>query len=136
MSRYLAPVEIEYQLIGDVLCDGSREADGVDNGGDGGGGGDQDAPDLSLVSHLQPLSHLQPSPSLPLDTALRKELLQRWCSLKAARLFKVTRVLQLFENIYRSVRFLCLLALLDQLLLQQPILCLQSLTFTSVQLVS
>ena len=129
MSRYLAPVEIEYQLICDVLRDGSREADGVEDGGDGGGGGDQDAPDLPLVSHLQPC------PSFPLHTAFSKELLQGRCSLKA-RLFKVTGILELFEHIYRSVGFLRLLALLDQLLLQQPILCLQSLTFTSVQLVS
>jgi hypothetical protein len=63
-------------------------------------------------------------------------LLSARSSFKTARLFKVPGVLQLFEHIYRSVRLLCLLALLDQLLLQQTILCLQSLTFTSVQLVS
>ena len=111
VSRDLAAVEIEYQLIGDVLCDGSREADGVDDGGDGGGGGDQDAPDLPLVAHLQPCT------SLPLHTALGKELLQRCSSLKAARLFKVTCILQLFEHINGSGWFLCLLTLLYQLLL-------------------
>ena len=71
MSRDLAAVEIEDQLVGDVLCDGSHEADGVDDGRDGGGGGDQDAPDFPLVSHLQPRT------PLPLNAALSEQLLQR-----------------------------------------------------------
>merc|ERR1719370_1022301 len=95
-----------------------------------GGGGDQDAPHFHTVSNLQPCS------SFSLNTALSKQLLKRGSSVKTARLLVVPGVLQLLEHVDGGGWLLHLLALLDQLLFEQPILCLQGLTFTSRELVS
>ena len=130
VSRHLATVEVEDQLVGDVLRDRRGEADGVDDGGHGGGGGDQDAP------HFHTVSNLQPGSSFSLNTALSKQLLKRCSSVKASRFLIVPGVLQLLEHVDGCGRLFHLLTLLDQLLFEQTILCLQGLTFTPRELVS